>query len=458
LGGTPTFRHGTERGVTSDLGIQNYPAISGDRIVWKDYRLNPLGGGTHEAVIYLYDLATGTERQITGPYELNIGGDLHISGDKVVWGDGSMGIRLYDLATDTERQIARGFTPAISGDRMVWVDFRNMDWPCNPALDPSCQFVLNSDIYLYDTATDTERQITSDSRLQQYPAISGDKIVWEDDRNGNWDIYLYDLATDTERQITSDPYDQRDPAVSGDKIVWEDSRNRVPSSDEPGSCATDPESCPRTANWDIYLYDLATDTEQRITGHRWKQQDPAISCDTVVWQDYRNGVSKIYSSEIPNVNCPPITRILDPDVNDDGNVDLMNDIFGTAFAFGTDSAVHDITGDGVVDLMNDILGVAGSFGLDWPPTNVKEGRLLNFYVKGTDPDGDSLTFEVTDLPLGATFTNPDGDDADYRREFRWTPSDDQAGDYSVTFTATDGDLGEVEALPTELPITVRDVP
>jgi hypothetical protein len=36
-------------------------------------------------------------------------------------------------------------------------------------------------------------------------ANAGDRIVWWDNRNGNWDIYMYDLATQTEAQITTDP-------------------------------------------------------------------------------------------------------------------------------------------------------------------------------------------------------------------------------------------------------------
>ena len=49
-----------------------------------------------------------------------------------------------------------------------------------------------------------------------------------------------------ERRLTTNPAHQRSPAISGNLVVWEDCRN-----------ATD-EYC---NNPDIYLYDLAFDTE-----------------------------------------------------------------------------------------------------------------------------------------------------------------------------------------------------
>src|SRR3989304_6192597 len=58
--------------------------------------------------------------------------------------------------------------------------------------------------YLYDLATDTARKPTSDPADQSLPRIDGTKIVWTDARHGNWDIYLYDLMTGWEHRITAD--------------------------------------------------------------------------------------------------------------------------------------------------------------------------------------------------------------------------------------------------------------
>ena len=40
-----------------------------------------------------------------------------------------------------------------------------------------------------------EKPIWTDLNDQRYPAISGDRIIWTDVRNGNWDTYMYDLVT-----------------------------------------------------------------------------------------------------------------------------------------------------------------------------------------------------------------------------------------------------------------------
>lgn len=142
-------------------------------------------------------------------------------------------------------------SPSVDGERIVWADQRNGNW----------------DIYLYDLTTGQERQVTSDLHDQLDPAISGDRIVWTDLRNGNADIYLYDLNTGQERRITTDARDQRTSAISAHRIVWADNRN---------------------GQNDIYLYNLNTDLERRITNEPQNQFDPAISGERVVWSDMRN--------------------------------------------------------------------------------------------------------------------------------------------------------------------------
>jgi TolB protein len=157
----------------------------------------------------------------------------------------------------TNRFTAYAPNLAISGTKVVYDDNRSG----------------NYDIYLYDLATFTEKRLTTNSAGQHTPAISGTNVVYQDQRNGNWDIYLYDLATDTEKRLTTNSARQSRPVISGTKVVYEDDRN---------------------GNLDIYLYDLATDTEKRLTTNSATQSYPDISGTNVVYQDQRNGNWDIY--------------------------------------------------------------------------------------------------------------------------------------------------------------------
>ena len=150
----------------------------------------------------------------------------------------------------------------IYGLLIVGINFMFINWT-----EPAEPEDTNDDEWI-------ETQITTDGSDQLYPAIYGDKIVWYDDRNGNWDIYMYDLLTSTETQIT-DNSDQFFSVIYGDRIIWQDYRN---------------------GNHDIYMYDLLTSTETPITTNSFTQQFPAMHGDKIVWYDNRNGNNDIYMS------------------------------------------------------------------------------------------------------------------------------------------------------------------
>jgi len=57
------------------------------------------------------------------------------------------------------------------------------------------------------------------------------------------------------------------------------------------------------------------------------------------------------------------------------------------------------------------------------------GTPISFTVRGSDPDGDTLTWSATGLPSGASFNAA-------TQTFSWTPT--AAGTFNVTFTASDG--------------------
>jgi len=147
--------------------------------------------------------------------------------------------------------------PAIYGNKIVWQDWRNGS---------------NYDIYMYDLSTGQESVVTTATNDQLYPAIYGNKVVWQDYRNGPTpDIYMYDLTTGQESVVTTATYDQKYPAIYGDKVVWQDYRNGPTP--------------------DIYMYDLITGQESVVTTATYNQAHPAIYGNKIVWQDHRSGTN-----------------------------------------------------------------------------------------------------------------------------------------------------------------------
>ena len=68
---------------------------------------------------------------------------------------------------------------------------------------------------------------------------------------------------------------------------------------------------------------------------------------------------------------------------------------------------------------------------------VNENALLEFKILATDPDNDSITYSVTNLPPGATF-DPN------TQIFSWLPAAGSAGTYDVTFLAVANGLQDSE--------------
>jgi hypothetical protein len=88
--------------------------------------------------------------------------------------------------------------------------------------------------------------------------------------------------------------------------------------------------------------------------------------------------------------------------------------------------------------MSDAETVAMSVGdVNWPPImepmrdyTIQEGETVSFEVAASDPDGDSLAYEMTDGPESATFVD---------QTFQWAPAvGDAAMPHSANFRVDDG--------------------
>jgi len=127
---------------------------------------------------------------------------------------------------------------------------------------------------------------------QERPDIDGNLIVWEDNRNGNKDIYFGTVdkfradsgrgtqhASYTGEQITDNPASQEKPSISGDYIVWQDNRN---------------------GNWDIYLYDRSKEEEPILLtkGEAGNQWMPIVRGNYVAWYDDSSGKTNVVLYDI----------------------------------------------------------------------------------------------------------------------------------------------------------------
>ena len=267
-----------ETQITTNKSYKWDPSIYGDRIVWTDSRNEKWG-------IYMYDLSTKKETQIP----TNNGADYEwpndptIYDDKIVWEyvfEEYSQIYMYDLSTSEETQISTGgraYYPAIYDNRIVWEDDRDGNY--------------KYDIYMYDISAKKETQITTSGSAKN-PAIYGNRIVYADDRSGNDDIYMYDLSTGKETQITSSPDNQRSPYIYGNRILW-----KVEGGEDDG--------------WKyhgIYMCDLSTNQKFKITS-RESVYEPAIYDNKVVYGDESNDNSYIYMSTISSDGPGPISPV-----------------------------------------------------------------------------------------------------------------------------------------------------
>ncbi|MDQ1253570.1 MAG: right-handed parallel beta-helix repeat-containing protein [Euryarchaeota archaeon] len=167
--------------------------------------------------------------------------------------------------------------PAIYGDRIVWQDYRNGS-PANASWD----------IYMYDLSTSNETRITTNESWQENPAIYGDRIVWEDGRSGNNDIYLYSISSGKETRITNDESVCTNPAIYNDKIIWEERHAGV--------------------NHDICMYNISSRKELRITNGKSDNIHPAIYGDYIVWERSSGGLHDILMYTISTRKVTQITK------------------------------------------------------------------------------------------------------------------------------------------------------
>ena len=162
-------------------------------------------------------------------------------------------------------------------------------------------------------------------------------------------------------------------------------------------------------------------------------------------------------------------KVSDPDAEDAGKLKIRADNLPPGAMFNLDSLKFswtpnfDQSGDynnisitatdvsGLTDTKNlsiSVKHVNRPPVLDQPqPVTADENTPISVNITGSDPDKEDqnlLKFTASQLPAGATFEN---------QVFNWTPTYEQAGNYTIRFTLSDGKLDDSK----ELLVTVNHV-
>lgn len=201
--------------------------------------------------------------------------------------DGNWEIYAYDLSMDSDfngvpnymetpplennpalvritNQPAAQFNPDIWGDTIVWMDMRNG----------------NSDIYAYTFANDTEWPVAVATGDQSNPSIYGDHIVWSDDTCGcgSNKIFMLTISNGTVSSISDSPWDDYSPEIFNNRVVW------YSYTGSPGG----PEFS------DVYMFDINSWECKQITKDDPLQYNPTVYENYIVWHDDRNVNWEIY--------------------------------------------------------------------------------------------------------------------------------------------------------------------
>jgi beta propeller repeat protein len=324
---------GMAQQLTDDDLYQYSPAISGNTVVWTTDTT------TYSGEIYLYDTNTATEKRLTDNDQL---WSLPVvSGDRVIWTDED-GTVIQDLVTGIKAWILTdqdGLNwESYDGDFVAGTGYRQGQcdlFYCNVSSGNLVQvtndtqqeydigvsgtyivWISNGDVYLHSISDGTTEQLTDDSASQwsRFSAISGDRVVWQNDGS---DIYLYTISTGVTSRLTSDGELRDSLDISGDRVIWHEDSDVVAldlvsgtqtriSSGSSARCYEGVISGDMVAylvdyGWhnDLALYDLSSGSETRITTDVFDQWSPDIDGNHLVWEDNRG-----YNTDIRLFSAP----------------------------------------------------------------------------------------------------------------------------------------------------------
>ena len=226
---------GIEQPLVTAPGDQGILCISGDTVVYvsnpADANLPMTDPGNR---IYYIDLSDRVPHPIdNGPAATGAQWGPRISGNRVVWMDyrnGNWDIYEKDLPAGPERRLTTNpgddEFPDISGDIVAWRSYQNGQW----------------DIHWMNLANGVEHAATNDAAYQESVRISGSLLVWMDGRSdpnpaspSAYDLYMEDLNTGVQTKIADRSVSPAYPAIDGSTLVWQEASSRIMEAQVPTS-------------------------------------------------------------------------------------------------------------------------------------------------------------------------------------------------------------------------------
>ncbi len=339
------------------------PAISGDIVVWEDYRDSPVGERVHSD-IYGLDLRRGEEFRISSSGQATL---PVIFSHTVAWIDGrgdGYDIYGYDLRTNREFRISTSgkavhwaeYRPlAISGEYVVWSDRRHG----------------NATLFAYDLEDAREFQlldVPEGSDEQLIPRINSDVVLWVQGFWRFWELWGYSLTTRERWRISDLPSLYAYPVVSDHTVLWPagqpipfavqegiagydlqaDYRFRVTTDRTPYHLALDGTSVvwAEGTEGDLYAFDLATDQLLPVATGADRSEHPAISGRTVVWQERVDGQWDIFGADLGPPVSPltgTVTGVVWYDNNADGRQQPDEPVAGEQMLYFAREGRHSTT-------------------------------------------------------------------------------------------------------------------
>ncbi len=266
---------GETRRLASDELYKEWNAVSADYATKTVNRLSMQvpgeGRPTREGNdVFLLNLHTGAKRRITQePAERR---NLQISGTHLVWQerrnesaaqDFQSTIYAYDIETRETILIAEvengrfSRSSAISGNMIVWADNRHSPWTETSKADRSHRPLHRFDLYAYDLSTREEKPLVVPGFLNGAPSIHGQRVVWQQFReHGGSDIQLLNLDTGRMQTVGPGGIHSAPPEISGDYVVW-----------------TVRQACDAVSNYGrslrsgTFAYNLQTGTTRKLTSY-----------------------------------------------------------------------------------------------------------------------------------------------------------------------------------------------